>query len=147
MLNSPCLLMEPVKQVDSLGCGVACVAYILKARYQKSIRFFANGRKKAKATGFLCKEIVAALDRADLKYEYKYIKCGIKSRIYLPGTIVFLGRSRKYPKGHYLVRSDNNEWMDPWINFPSEPISAGFRLRLPERPIYAIFPTKERVGS
>ncbi|MBI2327175.1 hypothetical protein HYU92_02545 [Candidatus Curtissbacteria bacterium] len=130
--------MKPVKQEDSLGCGVACMAFILGINYQNSLNFFKDGRKKANKAGFFCREIVMALEKAGLRYEYKYIKPKIKKKIYKPNTIVFLRRSKKYPSGHYLCRADN-KWMDPWINFPVEEKKAGFRRSLPGKPIYAIF--------
>ena len=136
--------MEPVKQEDSLGCAVACTAFILRKSYAQSLSLFENGFRKANTTGILCKEIVTALNLAGLKFEYKHIKG--KNRIYRANTIVFLRRSKKYTNGHYLVRASKNKWMDPWLNFPNEEIEAGYRTRLPEKPIYAIFP-KERVGS
>lgn len=129
--------MTLIKQENSLGCGVACVASILNINYQDSLNLFKNGKMKANDTGFLCKEIVMALNKADLNYEYKYIKNKIKKRIYKPNTIVFLRRSKKYPLGHYLCRV-NKKWMDPWINFPDKNLKAGYRAKLPETPIYAI---------
>lgn len=41
------------------------------------------------------------------------------------------------PFGHYLIRF-NNQWIDPWINLPNKNIKAGFRKRLPGKPIYGI---------
>ena len=132
--------MKPVKQKDFLGCAVACVAFIVQADYEQSLLLFKNGRKKASAAGFICREIVTALNLAGLMFEYKYIKGKNRNRMYRANTIVFLRRSKRYPKGHFLVRSKNKKWMDPWINFPNEEIEAGCRNRLPEKPIYAVFP-------
>jgi len=128
----------PVIQKDSMSCAVACTAFILNISYQSSLKLFRNGKWKVKNKGFLCKEIVNILGNRGFKYEYKYISNKIKRKIYKPNTIVFLKRSGKYPSGHYLSRADNNLWMDPWINFPDENKKAGFRKKLPEKPIYAI---------
>ncbi len=131
--------MNPVKQEDSFGCGVACVASILNISYQKALSLFKNGERKAKETGFYCREIVEVLGRGGLKYDYKYIKPKVRKKIYESGAIIFLGRSKKYPEGHYLSRV-GNMWMDSWINFPLKKQKAGFRRRLPEKPIYVIYP-------
>lgn len=131
--------MRPIKQEDPFGCGVACIASILGINYQTALNLFDGGKEKAKATGFYCREIVKTLGKVDLKYEYKYIKPKIRKRTYTQGAIVFLRRSKKYPKGHYLSRSENM-WLDPWVNFPLEEIKKGFRKRLPEKPIFVIYP-------
>ena len=132
--------MEVVVQEDPLGCGIACVAAVLMVSYQESLDLFDDGQRKAKEVGFFCKEIVMALKKRGLEYEYKYIKDKLRKRIYKKGTIVFLRRFKKYSSGHYLCRL-NNKWMDPWINFPNENRKAGFRKRLPEKPIYIIYAT------
>lgn len=129
-----------MKQEDKLGCGVACVAFILSVDYKNALKLFIDGKRKAKFEGFLCKDLVVALRIAGLSYKFKYIKAKIRKKIYKINTIVYLRKSKKYPLGHYLVRFENN-WMDPWINFPNENKKAGFRKRLPEKPIYAILYT------
>lgn len=131
--------MKPIVQEDPLGCGVACMAAVLGVSYQESLNLFKNGQKKAIEIGFFCKEIVVALKKKGLVYEYRYIKGKLRKKIYKQGTIVFLRRSKKYPSGHYLCRI-NNKWMDPWINFPNGNRKAGFRKRLPEKPTYIIHP-------
>jgi len=131
--------VKPVKQENPLGCAVACGAFILRTTYIETLSMFTNGHEKANTIGFICKEIVTALNLAGFKFEYKYIKSAIRNKIYQSNTIVFLRRSKKYPYGHYLVRT-SNKWMDSWINFPNEKIKAGYRTRLPEKPIYAISP-------
>ncbi len=132
--------MRPIKQEDPFGCAVACVASVLRIDYQEALHIFRDGNRKAKTTGFYCREIVSALEKEGLKYEYKYISSRFRKKIYKPGTIVFLRRSKKYPEGHYLCRTSSKEWMDSWFNFPSEKREAGFRKRLPEKSIYLIYP-------
>ncbi|MBI5391734.1 hypothetical protein HZB00_01905 [Candidatus Woesearchaeota archaeon] len=61
-------------------------------------------------------------------------------------TIVFIRRSKDYPAGHYLAKTKTG-WMDPWINFDLSSLNlnyaqSGFRKRLPEKAIYAVFPAK-----
>ena len=127
--------MELVKQENELGCGVACVAAVLGRSYKNTLRLFP--RNRAECRGFICKEIVQALNRTGLKCEYKYIKPSLKDKIYKEGTIIFVQRSKKYPEGHYLVRA-SKKWMDPWINFPGKDRKAGFRKKLPGKAIYII---------
>lgn len=131
--------MKTIKQEDRLGCAVACVAFRLNISYKNSLESFRCGSRKAKNTGFLCKDIVEFLEKKGLSYKYSYIKAKVKNEIYQSGAIVFLRRSKNYPAGHYLCRADN-KWMDPWINFPNTKIKAGFRKKLPEKPIYLIHP-------
>jgi len=137
--------MKAIKQKHSSGCGVACTAHILGLSYNKTLSLFKNKKNKAKSEGFLCREIIQVLNRDNKKYQYKYIKKGIKKKIYQDGVIVYIRKSKKYPAGHYLCRT-NNYWMDSWINFQySQDIKkakAGFRKRLSDRPIYAILPVK-----
>lgn len=133
--------MDSITQKDSFGCSIACVAFVLRVDYKKSKSLFDN-HKRSKNFGFLCREIIKTLQKRGLNYGYKYIKHRIRKKIYKPGTIVFIKKSKKYPSGHYLCRTTNKKWMDPWINFPSDIKEArsGFRKRLPDRAIYVIFP-------
>lgn len=126
-----------IRQEDKLGCAVACTAFLLDITYQDSLKLFKNGKYRAGNKGFFCKDMITVLKKAGLKYEYRYIRNKIRRKIYKPKTVVYVKKSKKYPHGHYLVRFDN-KWMDPWINFPDKYIKAGYRKRLPERPIYAI---------
>ena len=129
---------NPVKQENAMSCGVACVAFVLNIRYQKALKLFENAQN-AEDKGFYCREIVEALEKKNLDSEYKYIKNpAIKRLIYKDDSIVYLRRSKKYPMVHYLCRW-NTKWMDSWINFPDEDRNAGFRKRLPGKPIYVIF--------
>ena len=131
--------MGEVKQEDSFGCGVSCTAAVLNVSYQKAMFLYQNGRKKAAEIGFYCREIVKALAKGGLDYEYKHIGKKQRKKLYTPGSIVYIRKSNKYPVGHYLYRWKNT-WMDPWINFPNKNVEAGFRKRLPEKPIYVIYP-------
>ncbi|KKU03717.1 MAG: hypothetical protein UX88_C0034G0006 [Candidatus Woesebacteria bacterium GW2011_GWC2_47_16] len=131
--------MKEIKQKDLLGCGVACTAAVLNISYQEALSLFREGKVKVAETGFYCRDIVEALRSAGLNYEYKHIKGVQKMEMHSRGTIVFLRKSNKYPAGHFLSRSENG-WMDPWLNYPHKDIQAGFRISLPEEPIYVIFP-------
>ena len=133
----------PVVQKNSLGCGVACVAFVVGLSYQKTLKLFKNGKQKANSQGFYCKELVEVLNNQGMNFEYKYIKNKIKTKIYQNNSIIFIKRSKKYPLGHYLCRY-KKLWMDPWINFQKnkniKKAKAGFRKRLPNQPIYVILP-------
>ena len=137
--------MRSVSQKDNLGCGIACIAFILKRDYLEISSVL--GRFKANNEGFNCKELSEILYKFGFVYSYKYLRPHLKRGIYKNGVIVFVKRSKKYPSGHYLVRW-NNLWMDPWINFlQNKKISEAkscFRRRLPGMPIYGIFPSTER---
>lgn len=130
--------MKLVKQENPFGCGIACIAAVLNINYEKALKLFKNGKKRASETpNFYCKEMVIVLKNSGLNYQYKYLKKRLRQKLYQPNTIVFIKRSKKYPYGHYLIRVDH-QWMDPWINLPNKNIKAGFRKRLPGKPIYFI---------
>lgn len=134
--------MKLIVQENEMGCGVACVAALLDISYKKADKLFPKsiqGKPK-----YFCRILVKVLERAGLKYEYKYIKPRLKKKTYISGTVVFIKRSNKYPFGHYLLRV-NHRWMDSWINFPSKNRKAGLRRRLPGKPIYAILEKKSFV--
>lgn len=119
--------MRLVKQEDPFGCGVTCIAFILKINYHQALTLFKDGKIRAKEKpNFYCREMVMILNHSGLKYQYKYLKKRLLKKIYQPNTIVFIKRSKKYPFGHYLIRA-NRQWMDPL---------AGFRTKLPGKPIY-----------
>lgn len=131
--------MRPVKQEHYYGCGVACIAFVTKKIYQDVINSIESGENKAENKGFFCGELVVFLNNNGFYYYWKYINKKIRSKIYQQGVVVFVKRSKRYPFGHYLARSEN-KWMDPWVNFPVANIKGGFRKRLPGKPIYAILP-------
>jgi len=133
---------KAIVQKHYLGCVVACVAFVLNTTYSNSLKLFKNGKTRAERKGFYCRETVKVLNSLNKYCRYKYIKNSMKKNIYKDKTIIFVGRSKKYPSGHYLCRY-NNLWMDPWINFPKnkniKKAEASFRKRLPGKPIYGIF--------
>lgn len=133
--------MKAIIQKDNFGCAIACVAFILKLEYEDAIKLFKEGGKRAKTEGFCCREIATILSESGLKAYYFYLRPKFKNRIYQPNTIVYIKKSKKYTSGHYLARYKNS-WMDPWINFPNEKRSSGFRKRLPGKAVYAILQIK-----
>ncbi len=87
---------KPITQQDLMGCSIACVAFILGVSYEKTKNYF-KGLGSPMKTGYWCKDVVKALSRAGLNYDYKYTK---RKMDFKGGTIVFIKRSRKYPVGH-----------------------------------------------
>ena len=138
-------MKKSVAQKDLSGCGAACVAWILDISYDSALLLFKNGRKYAKFRGFTCKEIEQALQKRNLRYQHRYIgNKGIKP--IENNSIVFIKRSKRYPLGHYLVKT-NSGWMNPWINFPNiQEIKSGFRRKLPGKPIYIVFRAEQKTG-
>jgi len=131
------MMKKSVMQEDGMGCGIASTAFLLGKTYKETLNLFEDGKVKAQTVGFQCKEISNILNSVGLNYKNTYIRGKIKKALYKPRTIVFIKRSKKYPYGHYLCRAEG-KWMDPWINFPDQDRRAGFRKRLPGRPIYVI---------
>ena len=137
-------MKKAISQEDSFGCGIACVAWITDESYKQAKKRYFKNSDSASTFGYLCKELVAALAKAKKQYGYRYVKRRLKFR---NDSIVFIKRSKRYPAGHYLVRT-NDGWMDPWINFnyrdaDIRKVKAGFRKRLPGKPIYVVFPNAQ----
>lgn len=133
-------MKKPVVQKDNLGCAAACIAFVVDKDYLAV--FEGLGKKRAKMRGFYCRELVNYLNKIGYQAEFHYLNKKWRREIYQEKTIVFIKRSQRYPFGHYLVRYQNF-WMDPWINFSKDQnikqARAGFRKRLPGKPIYGIF--------
>ena len=56
------------------------------------------------------------------------------------GVIVFIERSKKYPAGHYVIKTKKG-WMNSWINFPNIfPAESGFQKDLPGKAQWIIYP-------
>ncbi len=128
-----------VSQEHPLGCAVACVAFRLGIPYADALACFST-RKNAWTRGFFCAEVVAALDRAGLRYAWETFDPAKHERVIEKnGTIVFIDPCEAYPSGHYLIRSAYG-WMNPWANFPLMiPAEAGFQEMLPGKIVYVIF--------
>lgn len=132
-----------VLQKHPMGCGVACVAFVLGRTYERAHGDFAK-KNGAWTRGYYCSEIVRALTRA-LKKRGRYRWYELPSKVGDPdipvGSIVFVASCRRYPSGHFLVKTAANRYMNPWINFPSiAPSQAGFETKLPSRPTFVVAP-------
>jgi hypothetical protein len=133
--------MKPVKQEHFAGCAVACVASVRGTSYKKALGYFEKGTQRAKLRGFYRPEIVNALKKSGLDYDFRYLG-RIKNPTFPIGTIVYVSKNSRYPMGHYLLRTEYG-WMDPWINLPSMDVKSGFRKRLPGIPKYSITPKEK----
>ena len=133
---------QPVTQEHGYGCGVACVAYALRQSYGSALRRFAHPQR-AWQGGYFCKDLVAVLNAAGRRYRHCYVRPRHRSLLHQYGTIVYVQRSRRYPAGHYLIRTERG-WMNPWTNFPCiHPVESGFQKRLPGRALYAIYESED----
>ena len=122
--------MKPISQETIMGCAVACCASLSGLSYKKMQDYFDNGKLKEQTTGFYNKDIVSALNRVGIKAKGYSIK-GWGNKKIMIGTIVFIKRSKKYPKGHFLLKTKRG-WMNPWMNYPNiNPARAGFQKELP----------------
>ncbi len=135
-------MRKAIAQEDSFGCGIACAAWITNMNYKEAKKRHFKDSDSARTFGYLCKDLVAAFAVAKKRYSYKYVKGKMR---FHDNFIVFIKRSKRYPAGYYLVKTKKG-WMDPWINFNYKnadigKVEAGFRKRLPSKPIYVIFPT------
>jgi len=130
--------MKLVTQEEQAGCGVACVASILKLKYRQAKKLF----KKNSTKGYYCKELVSALRKSGKNYSYKKISHSTKKYLNENGTIVFIRKSKKYPIGHYLLKTKNG-WMNSWINYPSiKPVKSGYNKKLPGKPQWILYNNK-----
>jgi len=73
--------------------------------------------------------------------DYKSSKVNDKTKKYLNkiGSIVFIKRSKKWPSGHYLLKTSKG-WMNSWINYPkTNPTKSGFNKKLPGEAQWIIY--------
>lgn len=130
--------MNLVVQEDPQGCGVACIASLLRISYKNALKLFQNGKKRATLEGFYCRDLICALEKKETIYTYQHIK-GFSHKNFQTGMIVYIRRSKKYWRGHFLLKSDDG-WMNPWFNFPYEPRIAKFQKKLPGKAQYVLYP-------
>jgi hypothetical protein len=134
-------MRKSITQEFDYGCGVACFAFAMNVSYKRAEELL--GEKQAASTRFWIKDFASALSKGGKPYAAKYIKPHLRKKIYGEGTIVLIRRAKHYPTGHYVIRH-GGQWMDPWINLPSNKdihqAKSGFRKKLPGSPMYALFP-------
>ena len=120
-----------------MGCSVACVASLTNSSYKQAQKLFEKNHSATR--GYYLDEVVRAL--AKKGFNYKSGKLTAKTKKYLAknGSIIFIKRSKKFPAGHYLLRTSKG-WMNSWQNYPKiSPARAGFDRQLPGEVQYIIF--------
>lgn len=122
--------MKLISQEAPMGCGLACAAAAANLSYKEMRKYFDNGKIKESSSGFYNRDIVKALSKINIKAKAFSVKQWGNKKI-KPGNIVFIGKSKLYPFGHYLLKTGKG-WMNPWINFPYiNPAKAGFQKKIP----------------
>jgi len=135
--------MKSVTQEHSSGCSVACVASVLGISYKRALKLFEKP-EYAGTRGYYCREIVNALKNGGKRYSYAFLKPNKKKLARIPGSIIFIRKSIRYPLGHFLARCDDIRWMDPWINYPEvKSAKSGFRKTLPGKASWVIYPERQ----
>lgn len=130
--------MKPVVQEQPMGCGVACIAAAANRTYQDALSHV--DAQHASGRGYYCAELVAALAEMGRKCEFAEVTPETRSLLEKPGVIVFVAPSKRYPAGHYLLKTEQG-WMNPWKNYPNiHPAEAGFEDELPGEAEWIIFP-------
>jgi hypothetical protein len=131
--------MKIVVQEDLMGCGIACVAYILGIGYQRAKKLFEHP-EYAGTIGFYCKDIIDALRRGGVKYEFKKVNKKNMIEVQREGTIVFINKCERYPNGHYVAKSKRG-WINSWANYPCiKPARGKIEKNLSGRAEWMIFP-------
>lgn len=126
-----------IAQEDAMGCGLACVASVCGLTYKsakkKLFRNIGDIRR-----GFYCRELIKALARAGKVYDFCHVKINKRTK-FVNGSIVFIRRSKRYPVGHYLLKTSRG-WMDPRFNSPQiNCVRSAFRKKLPGKAQWVIF--------
>lgn len=130
--------MKSITQEDIMGCGIACVAYSLKKSYPTTKKMFSHP-EYASTKGYSCKALINVLNKKAGKYKFAKATEKNKSLLNKNGTIVLLEKSKKYPSGHYLIKTKKG-WMNPWINLPKiTPAKSAFQENLPGRAQWLIY--------
>ena len=120
---------KPITQEQTMGCCIACVASLLGLSYKKALELFR--KEYASTRGYYLKDLILALNKKGLKYTYSKFNGNNKKYLGMLGSIVFVKRSKKYPAGHYLLKTSKG-WMNPWINYPNiNPAKSGFNKEIP----------------
>ena len=129
-----------IPQEEYNGCSVACVASLLGISYKKTIKLF--GKNYNSKRGSYCDQIIVTLKKAGLNYKYSKVNEKTKKYVNRVGSIVFIKRSKKYPVGHYLLKTKKG-WMNSWFNFRKfpaiEPVKAKFQKKLPGKAEWVIY--------
>src|SRR3989344_7729954 len=96
--------MESITQEEPMGCGIACVAVALNKNYSSTRELFDNP-EYASTRGYYCRELVRVLNKKFRNYVSEKFNEKNKNSLNQNGMIVFIKRSKKYPLGHYLIKT------------------------------------------
>lgn len=130
--------MKTITQEELMGCGIACVAVAIDKSYKSTKKLFDNP-EYASTRGYYCRELLNVLNKKFNNYNFIRVNEKNKSLLKHDGVIVFIKRSKKYPAGHYLIKTEMG-WMNPWINFPNiSPAKSGFQTKLPGEAQWIIY--------
>lgn len=104
---------KSVTQLDCMGCGIACVAYVRDISYKEAKNLF-DCPNKASTKGYTIKHINNALFKFGLNYKSKYIG---RVEVYeiKDKSLVYFKKCYNFPYGHYMVKTELG-YMDPFIN-------------------------------
>lgn len=137
--------MKIITQEAPMGCAIACSASLAGLSYKQMRKYFDNGKVKERTSGFYNRDIISALGKIGISVKAFSIRKWGNRRIKV-GTIVFIERSKKYPMGHYLLKTKKG-WMNSWINYPNiNPAKAGFQKTLPSKARWFIEILSSTVG-
>ena len=130
--------VKAVTQKHGYGCAVSCVAFRISKSYSHAHKLYLK-KDLAWLRGYYLKEVTQALAKANFHYEYRKYKSKYKELLKQEGTIVFINPNKKYPSGHYLIRTSKG-WMNSWINCPMiSPVKSGFQRKLPGEVQFVLF--------
>ena len=121
-------------------CSVSPTTFYLALNksYKSTKKLFDNP-ECALTRGYYCRELVKALNKKKKNSTFSKVNEENKSLLKNEGVIVFIKRSKKYPLGHYLIKTKRG-WMNPWINFPNiSPAKSGFQKNLPGEAQWIIY--------
>ncbi|OIO64928.1 hypothetical protein COY28_05075 [Candidatus Woesearchaeota archaeon CG_4_10_14_0_2_um_filter_57_5] len=126
---------KPIAQEHCTGCAVACVASACGISYAAALKLFTH-QEHAGFRGYYCPEVVAALQKAGLRYAWRKVTGKNRALLRKEGAIVFVGSSTRYPLGHFLLKTRKG-----WMNIPAiGDVRAGFCSRLPGKAQWVIYP-------
>lgn len=135
--------MKSITQEDIMGCSIACVALALNISYKSAKKLFDNPEYSS-SRGYYCRELVKALNKKSVNYTFSKINETNKNLLEKEGVIVFIEKGKKYPLGHYFIKTKKG-WMNPWINFPTiSPAKSGFQKTLPAKIQWIIYQDKNK---
>lgn len=139
-------------QKDLNGCGIACLSNLLNRSYDQIKKDF-ESKFYTIERGIKIFDIVNYLETQKLKYKSKFFNKNKKYKLNkaeadkfskIENSITLITKSKKYPAGHYLLRTKKG-WIDPWYNLPSiDNVRAGIRKELPDNPWHVLYPINKK---